>query len=162
MGNIWFIADMHFDDERILKYENRPFEQVEEMNQHMIQKWNEVVKEEDKVYVVGDIGNEEVISALHGIKYLVKGNHDVKFNEWYRKCGFSEVYDKPIILDDFWMISHEPMYVNENMPYANIFGHVHNSAIYKTYSKQHYCVSVERINYTPISFQEIKRIVQND
>ena len=41
------------------------------------------------------------------------------------------------------------------MPYANIFGHVHNSPIYKTYSKQHYCVSVERINYMPISFEEI-------
>lgn len=161
MGNIWFIADMHFDDERILRYENRPFEQVKEMNEHMIENWNRVVKEEDEVYVVGDIGNEEIISLLHGIKYLVKGNHDVKSNKWYRNCGFEEVYDKPVILNEFWIISHEPLYVNENMPYANIFGHVHNSAIYKTYSKQHYCVSVERIQYTPISFEEIKKIIQN-
>lgn len=53
--------------------------------------------------------------------------------------------------------SHEPLYVNENMPYANLFGHVHNSPIFKDFSKQHYCVSVERINYAPISFEEIKK-----
>ncbi len=52
-------------------------------------------------------------------------------------------------------------YVNSNMPYANVFGHIHNSPIFKTYSSQHYCVSVERINYTPISMNEIIKKVQS-
>lgn len=134
MEKIWFIADTHFDDERILCYENRPFHNVKEMNECMIENWNNVVKENDIIYLVGDIGNDKIIPSLHGIKHLVKGNHDTKSNELYRKCGFAEVYDKPIILDNFWIISHEPMYVNENMPYANIFGHVHNSLIYESVS----------------------------
>ena len=67
----------------------------------------------------------------------------------------------PIILNEFWILSHKPMYVNSNMPYANIFGHVHNSPIFNTYSSQHYCVSVERINYTPISMNEIIKKVQS-
>jgi calcineurin-like phosphoesterase family protein len=46
------------------------------------------------------------------------------------------------------------------MPYANLFGHVHNSPIIKTYSRQHYCVSVERIDYTPVSFEEIGGRIQ--
>ena len=160
MSNTWFIADIHFDDERILRYENRPFSDVSHMNQCMIENWNNSVKDEDTVYLVGDIGNEEFISKLYGKKYLVKGNHDAKSNETYRQAGFTEVYDKPIILDNFWILSHEPMYINENMPYANIFGHVHNCAIYKTFSKQHYCVSVERTGYAPIGFDEIKKKVQ--
>lgn len=51
--------------------------------------------------------------------------------------------------------------MNRNMPYANLFGHVHDSPIIKTCSGYHYCVSVERINYTPISFEEIILAVQN-
>lgn len=155
----FFIADTHFSDERILKYENRPFETVERMNQEMIRRWNDTVKDEDEVYLVGDVGDISQIRELNGKKYLIKGNHDTQTNEYYRQQGFYECYDTPIILDSFFLVSHEPLYVNENMPYANIFGHVHNSPLFKDFSKQHYCVSVERISYTPISFEKIVECV---
>lgn len=159
--NTYFIADTHFDDEKIMNYENRPFKDVNDMNEKIISRWNEIVSNNDIVYLLGDIGNDGYIHRLNGIKYLVKGNHDTKINEDYRKAGFTEVYDLPIILDNFWILSHEPMYVNENMPYANIFGHVHNSPLYKTFSKHHYCISAERINYTPISFEDIIQNMNN-
>lgn len=158
---IYFIADTHFMEEHIIKYENRPFPSVGSMDEGLIQNWNAQVSEEDKVYVLGDFGavghEKEILDRLKGIKYLVKGNHDIKENEYYRNAGFKEVYDCPILLDSFWILSHEPLYVNENMPYANLFGHVHNSPLFKDFSKQHFCVSVERIHYAPVSFDEIKR-----
>ena len=46
------------------------------------------------------------------------------------------------------------------MPYANLFGHVHNSPIIRDFSAQHFCVSVERIAYTPVSFDEIRRCIR--
>lgn len=46
------------------------------------------------------------------------------------------------------------------MPYANLFGHVHNNPIIKDYSSQHFCVSAERINYTPISFEDITKKIK--
>lgn len=157
--SIFFIADTHFGDENILRYENRTFENVAEMNRVMIENWNNLVKEDDVVYVLGDFGANgqevSVLSRLNGVKYLVKGNHDEKPNDYYRDAGFKEVYDHPIIIENFWILSHEPLYVNSNMPYANLFGHVHNSPLFKTYSNQHYCVSVERIDYMPISFESI-------
>lgn len=156
---IYFIADTHFDDERILAYEKRPYKTASDMTNELIQRWNETIHKEDIVYHIGDVGNQEIIKKLNGVKYLIKGNHDVLTNEEYRNCGFLEVYDHPIIIENFWILSHEPMYVNTNMPYANIFGHVHNSPLYKTYSKQHYCVSVERIDYQPIAFETIKKAV---
>ncbi len=158
----FFIADMHFDDDNIRRYENRPFETVQEMNDAIVKNWNDVVEEGDEVYIIGDIGNEEYIKKLNGKKYLVKGNHDKLTNEEYRKIGFEEVYDKPVIYEDFWILSHEPVYVNTNMPYANIFGHIHNNPMYKTVSARSYCVSVERINYTPISFEDIILAVQQE
>ena len=161
---IYFIADTHFSEENIMRYENRPFQDVEDMNHVLIANWNEIVKEDDIVYVLGDFGadGQETVflSQLNGVKYLVKGNHDTKLNDYYRNAGFLEVYDCPIIMNSFWILSHEPLYVNSNMPYANIFGHVHNSPLYKTYSSQHYCVSVERIQYVPIAFDEIIRKIK--
>ena len=148
----YFIADLHFSDQRIIDYENRPFDNAKDMNETIIRNWNGTVTEDDEVYVAGDVGDDSYVSQLKGRKYLIKGNHDTKSNEDYRRCGFAEVYDYPIIIDGFWIVSHEPLYVSENLPYANIFGHVHNSPIYKDYSKHHYCVSVERIGYKPVEF----------
>ena len=163
MTKTFLIADTHFGDNRILKYENRPFDNVEIMDEELIRRWNNAVSPDDSVYMLGDFGavghEKEVLSRLNGKIYLVKGNHDTKSNEDYRSLGFTEVYDHPIILDGFWILSHDALYVNSNMPYANLFGHVHNSPIIKDYSKQHYCVSAERINYTPIDFDDVKRAV---
>ncbi|MBR6665540.1 MAG: metallophosphoesterase [Lachnospiraceae bacterium] len=161
----FFIADTHFSEENIMKYENRPFASVEDMDEQMIERWNARVCEEDLIYVLGDFGatgrEQEYLSRLNGNKYLVKGNHDVEENEYYRKAGFQEVYDCPILLESFWILSHEPQYVNENMPYANLFGHVHNSPLFKDFSRQHYCVSVERTEFAPISFEEVKRCIKD-
>ena len=163
MKKVFFIADTHFGDERILRYENRPFDSKEAMDSEIIRRWNEVVCREDAVYLLGDFGADgyesDILSKLNGEKILIKGNHDTKSNDEYRNFGFSEVYDLPVILDGFWILSHDALYVNENMPYANLFGHVHNSPIFKDFSNQHFCVCVERIDYTPIEFEEIKRFV---
>ncbi len=156
---VYFIADTHFSEENIILYENRPFKTVQEMDREIVMRWNNTVKYNDIVYVLGDFGatgNEKaVLSHLNGGKFLIKGNHDTNSNTYYREAGFKEVSGLPVILDSFWILSHEPLYVNKNMPYANIFGHVHNSPVFKTYSSQHYCVSVERTDYTPLAFEEI-------
>ena len=160
----YFIADTHFGEENIRLYENRPFVDITEMDNVLQKRWNSHVNQQDTIYVLGDFGangqEKEILAQLNGRKFLVKGNHDIQTNQYYRDCGFIEVYDYPIIFKDFWILSHEPLYVNTNMPYANIFGHVHNSPIFKTYSNQHYCVSVERTQYAPISFDEIIMTIQ--
>lgn len=155
---IYFIADTHFNDDRIIRYENRPFNNRHEMRQKLIENWNSVVGKSDTIYHLGDVGHldSDSFKQLNGRICLIKGNHDMEPNSVYYNMGFAEVYDYPIILDEFWMLSHKPLYVSTSMPYANIFGHVHNSPYIKTFSQQHYCVSAERINYTPISFDVIK------
>lgn len=165
MAKTFFIADTHFGGDRILAYENRPFDNVQQMNEALIENWNKTVTDEDIVYHLGDFCNdgkyEDYLKQLNGHIRLVKGNHDIESNAFYRECGFEEVYDCPIILNNFWILSHEPLYVNTHMPYANIFGHVHGSPLYKDFSTQHFCVSVERIDYTPIAFKEVVETVQS-
>ena len=160
---VFFIADTHFSDEKIMRYENRPFASAQEMDEAIIRAWNDAVSPDDTVWHLGDFGasgrEAEVLKRLNGHVLLVKGNHDVRSGEYYRSCGFEEVYDYPVIIDSFWILSHEPLYVCENMPYADIFGHVHANPMYKDFSRQHFCCSAERIAYGPVSFEAVKAAV---
>lgn len=161
----FFIADTHFFDENIIKYENRPFADTDAMLKEIMRRWNETVAASDRVFVLGDwisasqadkIHDLSVFKKFLGHKFLIRGNHDKKTDAFYAECGFIKVYDFPVILDNFWILSHEPLYVNNNMPYANIYGHVHGNDMYKDYSAHSYCVSAERIDYKPIKFDIIK------
>jgi phosphoesterase len=158
-GRRFFIADTHFGSDNIIRYENRPFDSSAEMDKTLINNWNKTVNNGDTVFVLGDFcesdDEKRILSKLNGTKILIRGNHDFGTSSFYRKAGFEDVYDMPVLYDGFFMLSHQPLYVNSNMPYANIFGHVHNNPMFKDYSKQHFCVSAERINYTPISYSEI-------
>jgi len=166
MGKTYFIADTHFGHDAIIRYENRPFKNTKEQEELLIKNWNEIVQTEDTVFVLGDFGmsdsKEETMrlcQLLNGKKILVMGNHDTQTPKWYRQCGFAEASPWPIIYDGFWILSHEPLYINENMPYANIYGHVHANPTYKDFSRQSICVCVERTDYRPITFEEVKNKV---
>ena len=165
--NIFLISDTHFGHSNIIKYENRPFNNAEEMDEIMITNWNSVVKNGDKIFHLGDIifkGNKEnsqkLLNRLNGDIILIKGNHDNHSNSWYRDCGINEVYSCPILYSEFYLLSHYPIYINENTPFVNIHGHIHSSKyVSNGYDNQegHFNVSVEVLNYTPINFDEIKQ-----
>ena len=170
MARIFVIADTHLGDDVIIKLENRPFRDAREQTDSILKNWNSIVQEDDIVYVVGDflhIGCDayqtQQAKKLNGIKYLIRGNHDTESDEFYiSECGFKKVYENPIILDSFWIFSHEPMYINKYFPYANIFGHVHGNPSYATFSSRHYCVCVERTEYVPVLFETLKATVMEE
>lgn len=80
--NRWFISDTHFGHTNIIKYSKRPFRDVDEMNEAMIQEWNKLVKPEDEVYHNGDFAflTYDKFRLLHwrlnGRIFLQLGNHD--------------------------------------------------------------------------------------
>ena len=75
--NCWFTSDLHFGHKNIIKYANRPFANVEEMNAALIKNWNELVKPEDYVYVLGDVSfmrmkdTLNILQQLNGKKGLI-------------------------------------------------------------------------------------------
>lgn len=156
---IWIISDTHFNHKNIIEYCNRPFKDVEEMNKEMIKRWNNTVKKEDIVWHLGDfaMGDKEqvasIVNQLNGRIFLVMGNHDNHTIKWYYECGFERVYDRPVIINDYFILSHHPRTVGANL-YGYLYGHVHNDEIYKDYTSNSFCVCAERINYTPILLDE--------
>lgn len=170
MGKTFFIGDLHWGDATIRKLEDRPFKDVYEQTDLMFEYWNEMVKQNDTVFIVGDflhVGCEEYhlkrAKELLGRKILIRGNHDTLPAQFYKSnCDIETTYDFPILYEDFFIVSHDPKYINKSFPYANIFAHVHNSPIYNTHSQRHYCVSAERIGYRPILFDEIWETMKKD
>lgn len=148
------IADTHFGHEKIIRYCNRPFRTVEEMDETLIKNWNETVSKKDTVLVLGDfaLGTKEYIEnitkKLNGNKILILGNHDERSEDFYRSIGFNTVFRFPILWNNFFLMSHAPLQLSETTPYFNFYGHVHTDEKYHDTATSK-CVSVERIGYRP-------------
>lgn len=167
--HIWITSDTHLGHTNIIKYCARPYDSAEQMNKDIIQKWNSVVSPQDLVYHLGDFGFGSKADVtqwqhmLHGRIKLIKGNHDNHTNQWYRDCGFVEVYDRPILVQDFYLLSHAPLeFMNDYIPFANIYGHVHNDERWKPVTKHSYNACVDVNNFTPVLFDDIKSYLQNE
>lgn len=162
------IADTHFGHENVIRYCDRPFESVEQMDKVLISNWNNIVRKDDLVWVLGDfvIGSKDytkyIIKSLNGRKKLVLGNHDRYKQAFYTECGFEFVSPYPVLIDNFIILSHAPLeFLNENCPFFNIYGHVHNDQRYADLTSNSACVSVERIGYKPIDLEGLKDKVKN-
>ena len=70
----YYISDLHFGHKNVLKFDNRPFDSVEEMNQTILDNWNNTIKNNDDVYLLGDIFwkndlADEIVSILVLVDY---------------------------------------------------------------------------------------------
>lgn len=154
-NKFFIIADTHFNHENIIRFCNRPFKSIDEMNSYMIKAWNETVSNNDTVLVLGDFafGNKEyvreLVNTLYGKKFLIMGNHDHFKKNVYLDMGFSDVSRFPILWNDFYLLSHDPLMLSETTPYFNYYGHVHNDEKYHDNATSK-CVCVERIGYRPL------------
>lgn len=157
---IFVIADTHFNHENIVKYCNRPFKNVHEMNEVLIKNWNDVVEDKDIVYHLGDYGFgakeqlKEIFNRLNGKKYLVMGNHDFMVGKkYYLELGFIEVYKKKCEIHNF-IFTHRPIDVTS--PKINVYGHIHDKPINPKYDdKNHLCISADKIEFKPFLLMEI-------
>ena len=87
---IYFTSDLHLGHEKVIKYCNRPFTSIEEMDSVLIANWNSAVKNKDIVYFLGDftLGNkvqaQKYFSQLNGKIFCIetKKHHD---RAWLKK-----------------------------------------------------------------------------
>ncbi len=165
MEPVWIWSDSHYYHTKVIEYENRPFYRegfpdIESMNKFLSKNWRETVKDKQKIFHLGDFcfkqnkqDVEKIIKNQPGYKILILGNHDrCKSVKWWGEVGFDEVYPYPIIYNNFFILSHEPVYLNEHMPYVNIHGHLHSN---KMDNENYVNVCVENINYKPIDLNII-------
>ena len=156
MATIWLISDTHFGHFNIIGYCNRPFTSVEEMDEIMIQRWNEVVRPSDHVYHLGDVAMKgpglAFMKRLLGKKRLVRGNHDIFKTRQYLAAGFEEIHGVRVL--DKMIMTHIPIHPESLGRFlGNVHGHTHQHV----YGKGYLNVSVEQIDYRPISLEEARK-----
>ena len=162
MSEVYLISDLHFFHDKVIRFNDRPFVDIEEMNHMLILNWNSIVNKNDKVFVLGDIAfycNKSmltnIIRKLKGNKVLIMGNHDRnKSISWWYDVGFKEVCKYPILYNNNFILSHEPI---KNVPcgYLNCHGHVHCKSLKLL---NYFNVSCEVLNYFPINFKYISKL----
>lgn len=168
MAKTWFTSDMHFGHENIIKYCNRPFKSLDDMNTKLINNWNERVKPEDIVYHVGDFcfhsGREGGKvkakvweSKLNGSIYHVYGNHDS--NNGVKSILLSGilVIDKQLVF-----VTHKPPKSRLDIPDGCKYvlcGHVHEKWDYNYTIEQNPLlminVGTDANKFRPIGLDEI-------
>ena len=132
----------------------------------LVSRWNEVVSNDDIVYFLGDFAlcnnkeAEKIGRRLNGHKVIILGNHDYKKHKYsytlekhFKACGFERVEFNPIILKGKFILSHEPIDINNNF-YYNIYGHVHSNEQFETKTDSSFCCCLDRHNYYPVELEE--------
>lgn len=160
MSKVFVCADLHFNHKNIIAYENRPWPDRESMNQGLIANWNAVVKPEDTVYVLGDVGFcsttklKELIRQLNGRKILIRGNHDRdRSNKKWMEIGFDISCDQYTIDPSLVMVHEPPEVFDEHL--FTLYGHVHGDPDYPDWTPYSACVSIERLNYAPALLDDV-------
>ena len=172
MNKFFVTSDQHFNHENIIKYCDRHFSSVEEMNEEMIKRWNTVVSKDDTVFVLGDffMGRlteiEDILSRLNGHIMLVEGNHD-KDNRITTMTLYGNVKNLgPLFIMDYRGINivmcHYPinfdlrdMVSRTSKKMVFLYGHIHNLAPKGLDRGCFYHVGVDTNDFTPVNLDSI-------
>ena len=151
----WFTADHHFGHANIIEYCKRSFKSLAHMDMELIRRWNERVKEEDKVLYLGDFtfgDPERFIEQLNGDIIFIKGSHDSNLKTILRSCV---IHYGGI---DFWC-AHEPI---AKFKY-NLCGHIHEKwKIRKTGKGIILNVGVDQWDFYPIDIEYILKFLHSE
>lgn len=169
MAEIFFTSDPHYCHSNILTFVSTDhpsgkvrseFKSVDEMNETLIENHNKVVSPEDKVYICGDvgfnrIGLEAILPRLNGHMRLILGNHD-GFKMSFYSNYFEKIMESRQI--DGLLFTHRPVLLGntERKVKGNVHGHIHEQNI--DHDLRYLNISVERTEYTPVSFEWIRDI----
>ena len=178
MSKTFFISDTHFHHKNILLFKGndgkliRPnFDDVNHMNEVIVNNWNAIIDNDDKVYHLGDVllGTSveafKILSRLNGRKVLIKGNHDQakiqRYLEYFTDIR-SEIHKKTPDGNKV-IFTHRPIRFdapneNSNIVHFNVHGHIHQNLIDDL---RYINLSVEHTNYSPVSWEEILVMIQN-
>ena len=174
-----YISDLHFGHTNVIRFDNRPFADRDEMDHTMIELWNGRVQPDDTVYILGDLcyrsgrAPEWYLKQLKGHKFLVLGNHDMNnVNQGFMK-RFEYVAMQMLI--EFGKqriyLNHYPFlcYGGSYRGTWELFGHVHtspcnsgldNSRLDMLFPTQ-YDVGVDNNNFTPVSYGEVEMKIKD-
>jgi len=157
---IWFTADLHLGHFNIIKYTKRPFKNIEEMDDTLIQNWNKYIDKHDIVIYLGDFCYKDLdpgkyLDQLNGHITFIKGNHD-------NPNSLDAVIDHLVLV--MYNIPvfcvHNPLDFS-NSYRLNLVGHVHDKWKVKKVGRSYLVnVGIDVWNYCPVTFMQILKAIE--
>lgn len=153
MENLIYVSsDTHFCHDREFLWGPRGYKSVDEMNEDIVRKWNDVVRPEDTVYLLGDCmlnDNDkglEYMRRLNGKLYICLGNHDTEARKALY-LGLPQVQDVQLAYlikcgKQSYYLSHYPTITSNydvdkplGQRVINVCGHTHTQDRFKDMDK---------------------------
>lgn len=176
--SIFVTSDLHFCHNRIFLYEPRGFSSVEEMNKAIVKNWNEVVTDDDDVYVLGDLmlnDNEAGLAYLAQLKgklHVILGNHDTEariklYKDFPSIVEVSFAYRLKYGKYNFYLTHYPTLTDNgDNEPVwtkvINLCGHTHTSDKFLDWDKGPiYHVELDAHNNRPVKIEDVIEDIRN-
>lgn len=172
----YFTADLHLGHANIIKFANRPFGSIKEMDDEIMRRWNATVKDDDTVYLLGDVTFSRdprtwdyYFNGLKGNIVLIRGNHDtqaqVRHPRWAR---YHDIYT--LVIDDTGkfphvaVLCHYPMEVWDRMHFGSwhLHGHTHGTLTATppgSVSDKRLDVGVDAHDFTPVSLDRVRELM---
>lgn len=160
---ILFTADTHFGHAAIIGMCDRPFANVDEMDQEMIERWNAAVRPSDTVWHLGDFAHKArpdrvnwIFSRLNGVKHLVAGNHDKRPA---LGLGWDSVHDivELDVAGQRLVLCHYAMRTwpgaGPRVKAIHLYGHSHGNMPGSRHSLD---VGVDNVGYTPLRLEHVR------
>ena len=169
MGKIFVTSDLHFGHDREFIWGARSYQNVEEMNQKQIEKFNSVVTNDDDVWILGDLvlgdidGGLELLKQLKGKIHVCLGNHDTaRREEAYRAMGWDVHLTARFKYKKIsFYLSHYPT-ITHNLDEkelwqvtVNLFGHTHQTTNFYHDDPWMYHVGVDSHDGYPIDMDKV-------
>ena len=164
---------MHLGHKNIIKYCNRPFGTVEQMDSMLIEAINKFVKEKDTLYILGDFCMYGSYNKRNNYRkqinckdvHLIIGNHDTRLLAKGKQSPFQSEQDYKELKYNktLFCLSHYPFSSWHNIDRGAIMlhGHIHSEKYYnrmnKTIGMKKYDVGVDANGYSPVSIDEIMK-----
>ena len=186
--SIFFTSDQHYFHRNVIRLSNRPFENMTEMHDKMIENYNSKVGRNDCTYFLGDFSfendieaNKQILNRMNGKKVLIIGNHDKKPSRMMA-MGFAAVFNtatlriaqKNVMLCHYpyapslwkrWRLpKHSLRYMERRPPKTCdwlLHGHTHSKTrVYLPTKSIH--VGVDAWNFYPVGIREVEGLSQKN
>jgi len=170
---IWFSSDFHLFHKNVIRFDNRPFKNINEMHETIVHNWNDVVQDDDTVYYLGDLTfgsinkTKEIIYTLKGKIIWIKGHHDKekvinKLKDRFESVhNYLELREKGIVLFHYPILSWNGIHRGSTL----LHGHCHQN-LNPIFNSKGQEIKQKRIdvgcmghNYYPINLDRVHEIV---
>lgn len=170
---LFFTADLHFHHHHIINFCNRPYKNVDEMNESIIENWNNKIPKTGTTFILGDVTwqalqtTEHLLDQLNGKKILITGNHDKQsivsyFEESYDMLGIT-ITDEKEYKKYYVHLCHFPLAEWDRFFHGSyhLHGHQHKSKDMRIVQKNKLDVGLDSNNMIPYSWEDVKNVINN-